>query len=144
MTNSPLGFSILLIDDDDVAAEAVVRGLRKQNLQFPIVTAEDGSVALEILRGTHASRRITKPYLALLDLNMPRMNGSEFLRELRADPELRDTLVFVLTTSGNEADRARAYQFNIAGYMVKSGVGPQCSRLARFLTEYHSTVLLPI
>jgi CheY-like chemotaxis protein len=88
-------------------------------------------------------RQISKPLLVLLDLNMPRMNGLEFLRELRLDPALKGTVVFILTTSGAEADRARAYDENVAGYMVKSAVGPQFSGLARFLTEYRSTVLFP-
>jgi CheY-like chemotaxis protein len=139
MTDAP-AFSVLLVDDDDVAAEAVVRGLRKHSMHCPIVIAEDGSAALQILRGTH-ERKIAKPYIVLLDLNMPRMNGIEFLRELRLDNALKGTVVFVLTTSGAEADRSRAYDQNIAGYMVKSAVGPQFSGLARFLTEYRSTVL---
>jgi CheY-like chemotaxis protein len=71
------------------------------------------------------------------------MNGMEFLRELRSDSELRGTVVFVLTTSGSDTDRANAYGQFIAGYMVKSGLGPQLSGLARFLTEYNSAVLPP-
>jgi CheY-like chemotaxis protein len=136
-------FSILLVDDDDVAAEAVVRGLAKHAMHCPIAMAEDGNAALQVLRGTHPTRRIAKPYLVLLDLNMPRMNGFEFLRELRMDAELHATVVFVLTTSDSKSERAKAYQENIAGYMVKSGVGHQVSGLARFLTEYRATVLLP-
>ena len=142
MNHAPT-FSVLLVDDDDVAAEAVVRGLRKNELTFPIVVAEDGQVALQILRGQNATRRIAKPYLVLLDLNMPRMNGFEFLHALRADLVLRSTLVFVLSTSDSDSARARAYDENIAGYMVKSGLGPQLKGLARFLTEYGSAVLLP-
>ena len=140
---SALPFSLLLVDDDDVAAEAVVRGLRKHALLCPIVVAEDGFIALEILRGHRAAQRIVKPYVVLLDLNMPRMNGFEFLRALRADTALRATLVFVLSTSGSDDDRARAYYENIAGYMVKSALGPQLKGLARFLTEYRSAILLP-
>jgi CheY-like chemotaxis protein len=140
MTKTPQAFSVLLVDDDDVAAEAVVRGLRKHSMDCSVVIAEDGRAALEILRGAH-ERSISKPYLVLLDLNMPRMNGIEFLRELRLDPALKGTVVFVLTTSGADADRARAYNENVAGYMVKSGVGPQFAGLARFLTEYRSSVL---
>ena len=136
-------FSILLVDDDDVAAEAVVRGLAKNAMHCPITIAEDGSVALQILRGTHPMRAIVKPYVVLLDLNMPRMNGFEFLRELRMDKQLRNSVVFVLTTSGSPAERASAYEENIAGYIVKSGVGPQLSGLARFLIEYRSAILLP-
>ena len=138
----PPAFSVLLVDDDDVAAEAVVRGLRKHSIDCRVVVAEDGRAALQIMRGTH-ERRITKPYLVLLDLNMPRMNGMEFLREVRLDKDLKSTVVFVLTTSGTETDRARAYEENVAGYMVKSGVGPQFAGLARLLTEYRSSVLFP-
>ncbi len=143
MTPKAAGFSVLLVEDDDVAAEAVVRGLHKHGMHCPLVIAEDGYIALQILRGTHPTRQIPKPFLVLLDLNMPRMSGIEFLQELRTDNELRSTVVFILTTSGTDADRARAYQHNIAGYMMKSSVGPQFSGLARFLAEYRAAVLLP-
>jgi CheY-like chemotaxis protein len=142
MTGAP-PLNLLLVEDDDVAAEAVVRGLHKHAMSCPVISAEDGNVALQILRGNHTARQIAKPYLVLLDLNMPLMNGFEFLGALRADPELRDTVVFVLTTSNAETDRARAYQKNIAGYIVKSAIGPQFSGLARFLTEYRRAVQLP-
>ncbi len=142
MTSEP-PFSILVVDDDDVAAEAVVRGLARNSMHCPIAIAEDGLAALEVLRGTHPTTRIAKPYLVLLDLNMPRMNGLEFLRELRKDRELRGTVVFVLTTSGSDTERARAYEENVAGYFLKSGVGPQLRGLARFLTEYRAAVVLP-
>ena len=142
MANAP-PLNLLLVEDDDVAAEAVVRGLQKHAMDCPVIPAEDGIAALQILRGKHGARQIARPYLVLLDLNMPRMNGFEFLRELRADNELRGTVVFVLTTSGAETDRARAYKESIAGYMVKSAIGPQFSGLARFLTEYRWAVQLP-
>jgi CheY-like chemotaxis protein len=119
----------------------VVRGLRKHSMECPIVIAEDGMVGLQILRGTH-TRKITKPFIVLLDLNMPRMNGLEFLREVRHDAALKGTVVFVLTTSGAQADLERAYEHSIAGYMVKSAVGPQFKNLARFLLEYRSIVLI--
>jgi CheY-like chemotaxis protein len=142
MTGAP-PLSLLLVEDDDVAAEAVVRGLHRHAIDCPVIPAEDGNAALQILRGNHTSRRIAKPYLVLLDLNMPRMNGFEFLQALRADARLRDTVVFVLTTSDAETDRARAYRENVAGYIVKSAIGPQFSGLARFLTEYRNAVQLP-
>ena len=135
--------NVLLIEDDDVAAEAVTRGLRRHAAEIQVTPAEDGAVALQILRGQHPTRRVAAPRLVLLDLNMPRMNGFEFLRELRSDPQLRCTVVFVLTTSDIETDRTRAYAECIAGYIVKSRLGPQCSGLARFLTEYREVVLLP-
>lgn len=135
--------SILLVDDDDVAAESVVRSLRKNAMNFPITLAKDGLEALEILRNQHPDLHIEKPFLILLDLNMPRMNGFEFLKELRSDKELRECVVFVLTTSDASSDMALAYDENIAGYMVKPAVGPQFSKLAQLLDNYRSAVKLP-
>jgi CheY-like chemotaxis protein len=138
-----LHFNILLVDDDDVAVEAVERSLRKIGLAANITNADDGADALDILRGVHPKHKLPRPYVVLLDLNMPRMNGFEFLQEMRADPELHNTVVFVLTTSDRDTDRTRAYHENIAGYMVKSSVGPQFSKLAQLLMNYHNTVALP-
>lgn len=141
--NNPAKVNLLLVDDDDVAAEAVVRSLRKHTVDFPVTLARDGIEALEILRKTHPDLSIEKPYIILLDLNMPRMNGFEFLQEIRNDNQLRDSVVFVLTTSDFDADRTRAYQENIAGYMVKLAVGPQFSKLAALLNDYRNVVALP-
>jgi CheY-like chemotaxis protein len=138
-----LPLTVLLVDDDDVAVESVIRSLRKHNVLWPILVAEDGSIALEILRGQHDHIKIAQPYVILLDLNMPRMNGFEFLQAARTDPLLRETIVFILTTSSSDTDRARAYQECIAGYMVKSAVGPQFSKLARMLIEFRAAVSFP-
>ncbi len=143
MASGTPAFTLLVVDDDDVAAEAVVRGMRRQAMNCPIVVAEDGRVALQILRGEVPERRVAKPCLVLLDLNMPKMNGIEFLRELRSDSLLRGTVVFVMSTSGSDADRAGAYKESISGYLVKSGLGPQLSGLARFLREYSAAVVFP-
>jgi CheY-like chemotaxis protein len=135
--------TILLADDDDVAAEAVVRSLQKAGLTFPVVWAEDGAQALCALRGDDPARQVPRPRVTLLDLNMPRMNGFEFLQALRADDTLRDDVVFVLTTSDVDTDRMRAYHAHIAGYMVKALVGPQFSRLAQLLGLYQHVIRLP-
>lgn len=141
--NNPTKVNILLVDDDDVAAEAVVRSLRKHAMDFPVTLARDGIEALEILRHTHPDLSIEKPYIILLDLNMPRMNGFEFLQEARNDKNLHDSIIFVLTTSDFDSDKSSAYQQNIAGYMVKSAVGPQFTKLATLLDNYRNTVSLP-
>lgn len=141
--NNQTKVNILLVDDDDVAAESVVRSLRKHAMDFPVTLARDGIEALEILRGTHPNLSIEKPYLILLDLNMPRMNGFEFLQEIRSDKQLHDSIVFVLTTSDFDSDKSRAYHENVAGYMIKSTVGPQFVKLAALLDNYRSTVALP-
>ncbi|WP_019644100.1 response regulator [Novispirillum itersonii] len=144
MTAAPLNpCSVLLVDDDDVAVEGVLRSFRSHGITCPTVIAVDGMEALEILQHRHPSKDITEPLVVLLDLNMPRMDGFEFLEALRADPVLKRTVVFVLTTSGREADRTRAYNGHIAGYMIKSAVGPQFSLLAEFLQKYTRSVTLP-
>ncbi len=140
MTDSPL--SVLVVEDDDVAAEAVTRAIVKLHTGCRIVVAQDGLDALDVLRG-NGDRQIDKPFVILLDLNMPRMNGFEFLAALRADKDLRDSIVFVLTTSDAESDRSRTYHENIAGYMVKSAVGPQFSKLTRLLVDYSAAVCFP-
>lgn len=140
--NKPM-MNILLVEDDDVAAEGVVRSLSKNNLPFPIVIAEDGLEALHILRNENPEKTIQKPYLILLDLNMPRMNGFELLEEIRSDEMLKDSVIFVLTTSDADSDKTQAYHKNIAGYMVKSAVGPQFLKLAKLLNSYHDSVNLP-
>ena len=141
--SDPLPPTILLVEDDDVAAESVVRGLQRMGAPFPVVWAEDGAVALAALRGEDPQRRVPRPRLILLDLNMPRMNGHEFLQALRADEKLTDDIVFVLTTSDADTDRVRAYHQHVAGYMVKAAVGPQFSRLAQLLIDYQASVRWP-
>lgn len=135
--------SILLVEDDDVAAEAVTRSIGKSGLSIPVVWAEDGLAALDILRSSSSKPPAPRPRVILLDLNMPRMNGFEFLQTLRTDPELKDEVIFVLTTSDDESDRTRAYHENIAGYMVKSAVGPQFAKLVALLQSYQGAVKLP-
>ena len=138
-----LNLNIVLVEDDDVAAESVMRGLKRSGVSAPVVWAQDGEMALRVLRGADPERRAARPRVVLLDLNMPRMNGFEFLQHARADPALRDEVVFVLTTSDTDADRMRAYHENVAGYMVKAAVGPQFAKLAQLLQSYGLAVRLP-
>lgn len=133
---------ILLVDDDDVDTEMVVRGFRNHRIANPITVAENGIEGLKILR-QNGCEPYSKPFLILLDLNMPGMNGFEFLDELRNDAVLRDSIVFVLTTSSAETDRARSYRKNVAGYIVKSDVGPSFKKAVDLLDCYWTTVTLP-
>ncbi|EAQ30533.1 hypothetical cheY-like receiver domain protein [Erythrobacter sp. NAP1] len=133
---------ILIIDDDDIYSELVERALRKAAPDISVVAAEDGQEGIDVLTG-RAANPCEKPLVILLDINMPRMNGFEFLKEIRAKPELRNHVVFMFTTSEAEEDRDRAYDFGVAGYIAKSRVGPQMAGMTELLKSYASTVILP-
>jgi CheY-like chemotaxis protein len=135
--------NILVVDDDDVTAETVRRSLRKVGSDFLVVEAADGQEGLDILKG-RSEKRVSRPYITLLDLNMPRMNGFEFLEAVRADPVLASSVIFVLSTSDSDADRTRAYKDQVAGYMLKSAIGPQMVRLTALLHDYAQSVRLPL
>ncbi|HEY9727634.1 MAG TPA: response regulator [Chroococcales cyanobacterium] len=112
--------SFLLIDDDEVDVMTVKRAFKKNNITSPLYTASNGIEALAMLRGKDMPKLLPgHRRLILLDLNMPKMGGIEFLRELRADPELRALPVIVLTTSNEDKDKVEAYNLNVAGYIIK-------------------------
>lgn len=131
--------TLLLVDDDDVDVMGVERALKKLKISNPIVRARDGMEGLSKVRECTSARR---PFLVLLDLNLPRLNGLEVLAEIRKDPALSSTVVFVLTTSKAEEDKAMAYQNNIAGYIIKSQVGDGVMRAMEMLHGYWRVVEL--
>lgn len=134
--------SILLVDDDRICRQGVKRALQKENVTKSVYEAGNGLEALDILRGTNGKVPIPRPFTILLDLNMPQMTGHEFLTEVRADPDLHDANVFVITTSANKADLTRCYANNAAGYVVKSTGAAPFSDLARMLRTYWDVVRL--
>lgn len=135
--------NILLVEDNDVDVEAVRRALRKHQIVNPITVALDGIEALEHLRGQAGCTRLTRPYIILLDLNLPRMSGIEFLTELRSDSAIKDSVVFVFTTSNQTEDKLATYNLNIAGYIVKNEVGRDFMNLVELLDSYWRIVELP-
>jgi CheY-like chemotaxis protein len=130
---------ILLVEDDAVDVMNVRRAFAKNKLTNPIHVAQNGIEALEMLRKGVLPAR----HLVLLDLNMPKMNGIEFLRELRADPALHATSVVVLTTSNEERDKVEAYELNVAGYLLKPVTFPSFVDLMAALNKYWTLVELP-
>lgn len=138
----PEQITVLLVEDDNVDAERVVRAFRKSGINHPVRRARDGIEALEILRG-ETDTPLERPYIILLDLKMPRMGGLQFLGCLREDPAIADAIVFVLTTSRNESDRCRAYLSNVAGYIVKSRTSGELVDVASMLDWYWRVVELP-
>jgi len=135
--------TILVVEDDEVDAMAIQRAFKKCRLSNTIHRVKDGVEALGALRGTNKEVPMSRPFIVLLDLNMPRMNGLEFLAEVRADPKLHDITIFVLTTSKADEDRAAAFSNNVAGYIVKSDVGQGFMEAIEMLTMYWRVVELP-
>lgn len=132
--------SLLLVEDDDVDVMSVKRAFRKLKIANPLHITRDGLEALAALRNPG---QIPRPTLVLLDLNMPRMNGLEFLEEIRKDSELKKLVVFVLTTSEADEDLCAAYQQNVAGYIVKSDVAKDFMEVIALLDHYWRVVELP-
>jgi CheY-like chemotaxis protein len=111
--------NILLVEDDEVDVMNVKRAFQKNNLTNPLYHAGNGIDALSMLRGADGLLPIPIPRIILLDLNMPRMGGIEFLHELRNDEILKNISVFVMTTSNEDKDKVDAYNLNVAGYILK-------------------------
>ncbi|MDB9312320.1 response regulator [Spirulina sp. CS-785/01] len=110
--------NFLLIEDDEVDIMTVRRAFKKHNLDHQLWTASNGVEALELL-SPDSQDYPSHNRLILLDLNMPKMGGIEFLHQLRSHPELKKIPVIVLTTSNEDEDKVKAYNFNVAGYMIK-------------------------
>jgi len=135
--------SILLVEDDEVDVKAVKRALRELKIANHLVRAADGIEALEILRGENGKQMLPRPHIILLDLNMPRMGGLEFLAELRRDPDLQRSSVFVMTTSSAEEDRFRAYDQHVAGYVLKHSPARSFLDAVAVLEHYWRIIELP-
>lgn len=111
--------NILLVEDDEVDVMNVKRAFKKNNVTNPLFVCNNGLEAIEFLTQRLASNPAEVPRIILLDLNMPKMGGIEFLRELRKNNELKNISVFVMTTSNEDRDKVDAYNLNVAGYILK-------------------------
>lgn len=137
--------NILLVEDDEVDIMNVKRAFKRNNISNPLYIASNGLEALALLRGESdemppvpSTRR-----LILLDLNMPKMGGLEFLQELRTDPVLRNIPVVVLTTSNEDRDRIEAYNLNVAGYILKPVTFSNFAEVMATLNKYWALCELP-
>ena len=115
--SNPVPMTILLVEDDEVDVMNVKRAFKKNNISNRLVVASNGIEALEVLRSAGPENQ--RPRIVLLDLNMPRMGGIEFLKEIRQDPDLSSLSVFVMTTSNEDSDKIEAFNLNVAGYILK-------------------------
>jgi CheY-like chemotaxis protein len=135
--------SIMIVDDDEIDVRAIQRGLLQQRIVNPVYVASDGREGLEMLRGEHGHPKIPQPALIVLDLNMPRMTGLEFLEAIRADSQLANSIVFILTSSNADEDKSAAYKHHIAGYVVKSDAGVSFLKAVQMVQKYVLCVQFP-
>lgn len=134
-------FPILLVEDDEVDVMSVRRAFKAIKITNKLIVAGNGLEGLALLRGEGVTK--VTPKIILLDINMPRMNGIEFLKELRSDPQTRSISVFVLTTSNEEADKMAAYDLNVAGYIVKPVEADKFVEAVSTLNYYWTLIEIP-
>jgi CheY-like chemotaxis protein len=139
----PRSAHLLHVEDDDLCIMGLVRAFKSAKIANPISSAHDGIDALDMLRGTNGRERFPRPYLILLDLNMPRMGGVEFLEELRKDEDLKKSIVFIMTTSGADKDKINAYNLGVAGYILKTNPANAFLEATALLDIYWRVVEFP-
>lgn len=132
-------FSILLVEDDVVDVMSVKRALRELNSHSTLAVAGNGEEALVRLNDP----QFPLPGIILLDLNMPRMNGIDFLKILKSDERLRRIPVIVLTTSREEKDRLETFNLSAAGYMIKPVEYAGFVEVVRTIQSYWNTSEMP-
>lgn len=130
---------ILLVEDDHVDVLSVKRAFKDLKIVNHLEVVDNGEAGLEWLR----DKRNPKPCLILLDLNMPRMNGLEFLRVMKNDEELRRIPVIVLTSSKGEQELLETYDRGVAGYMVKPASYLQLVEVMRVINLYWTVSEIP-
>lgn len=137
--------NILLVEDDEVDIMNVQRAFKKGNILNPLFIAKNGLEALNMLRDTKDNSAAIphERRLILLDLNMPKMGGIEFLQNLRSDKNLRSIPVVVLTTSNQDRDLVEAYNLNVAGYLIKPVQFAHFVDLMTTLNKYWSFSEIP-
>jgi CheY-like chemotaxis protein len=135
ITNRP----ILLVEDDQVDAMTVKRALKELHVTNPLVHVEHGEAALTYLRDAD----VDKPCIILLDLNMPVMNGIEFLQVAKHDAELKRIPVVVLTTSEEQQDKVNSFNLGVAGYMAKPVDYRQFVEVMRSIDSYWTLSEMP-
>ncbi len=111
--------NVLLVEDDALDQVDVKRALARKGILYRMKIARNGEEALRLQREDGGDIFSGRPDIVIMDLNMPKMNGLEFLHEARADPALKDLRVFVLTTSDEATDRDAALKLGVSGFITK-------------------------
>jgi CheY-like chemotaxis protein len=111
--------NILMIEDDSLDVRDAQRTLDKMNVLYKMHVARNGEEALNYLKEGLNNPSFARPDIVMLDLNMPKMNGVEFLSAIRSNDQWKDLKVFVITTSDEKEDRQRVKGLGVSGYIVK-------------------------
>lgn len=135
--------NILLVEDNDLDIELLKRGLKKIRSESSLVCARDGIEAIEMLEDDLLQPELPRPFVILLDINMPRMNGHEFLEAVRSSSRLNDARVFVFTTSDSKKDVDLAYKNKASGYIVKPNTTSELAGVLEALQKFWSLCEIP-
>ena len=131
----------LIVEDDDIDVESLKRLFAKKDIKNPVYRATQGIEALDIMRGDNQQAKIPSPFMVILDINMPMMNGIELLKEMRSDEKLKKAPVFILTTSPREEDKNSVYQQNIAGITPLEALGYPNSMIIHWCRRWFLEIL---
>lgn len=130
--------TLLVVDDDEIDREIILRALAEHGLEVPVAYAANGNEAIELMKA-----ETDTAFVVLLDLNMPVLDGFETLDVMRNDPELMKTPVFILSTSDEERDIDQSYRLGISGYLRKAAIDEGMERIIALMRAYIETVKLP-
>ena len=141
---SPAGF-ILLADDNPTDAELTIRALEIGGVGAQVVWVQDGEAALQFVfrKGVYAQRPPGNPYVMLLDLNMPKVDGLEVLAQVKGDPRTRPTPVIIMSSSDQESDMMRSYAAHANSYIVKPIDFKQFTDQVALLGQYWTRINRP-
>ena len=135
---------LILVEDDEAEAAAIRNACAMTGVHGEITCFPDGKEALAALQGSFGSQLLAKPFLILLDLDLPDEGGLAFLDALRADPVLRRSIVFAMSRSTRDEDKAAAYDRRVAGYLVKDVFAHDYTTLCDLLDVYGRSIQFPL
>lgn len=144
MNEKPGQVNLLIVEDDELDTRILRSGLlRIKSQQLKIFHAIDGQVALDMLSaGDSHTQILASPVIAIVDINLPRMNGIELIRCIRANKKLSPMEIFILSTSSSEYEIREAYELHVGGFFVKAKAGPLYREFIEMLKQYLAIVSL--
>jgi len=131
--------TILFVEDEDTDIVHFKRLAKKSGLDNNTLYAEHGEKALDLLRSQPSTHGVCQS-IVLTDINMPGMTGHELIEDIRKDPKIKNSIIFVISTSDLDSDMQRAYENNVAGYFIKDPAGASFAEVVAMLGHYRSAV----